>query len=421
VLDSSATSSCSVVGKRQRLGILTTHPIQYYSPWFVHLASQVDLTVYYVHMQTQEDNAKSDFGVAFEWDRDLLSGYDYRWLNNVGSHRKKISFLRFDTPELSEIIRRGKFDAFLVLGWSYRSAWQAFNACQRYRVPVFMRGDSHGRRPEIWWKKLVKRLTYPRLLPKFDAHLYVGARNRDYLLGYGVAEDRLYFSPHFVDAGYFHNASTIAAAKGGGRDAVRSRLGIPDNAFVFTFVGALIPRKCPEVFISAIRRYLEQCNSSNVFAVVIGEGALRSTLEESSRDLHENVRFAGFVNQSEMPAYYSCADVIVVPSAYESWGLVVNEAAACGVPAIVSSNVGCSPDLVDEKFTGFSFPPGDSDKLLAAMCRAMDLCTQEQDLMQAALAQKSKEYSVLRATQGLFDAMSRSNRKDIVLDAGTVR
>jgi len=404
----------------KRLGILTTHPIQYHSPWFAHLASQVDLTVYYVHNQTKEDHGKSDFGVEFEWDRDLLSGYDHRWLNNIATHHERLSFFRFDTPEISEIIRRGRFDAFLVFGWNYKSAWQAFGACRRSRVPVFMRGDSHGRRPATWWKKLAKRMIYPRLLPRFDAHLYVGVRNRDYLLGYGVAEDRLYFSPHFVDAEYFRHASTEAAAKGGSKEEVLLELGIPDDAFVFAFVGTLIPRKRPDIFISAIRRYLEQCDSDNVFAVVVGDGTLRSSLEESSRGLRDRVRFAGFINQSEMPSFYSCVDVIVLPSIYESWGLVVNEAAACGVPAIVSSNVGCCPDLIDERFTGFSFPPEDTDELLTAMGRAYVLCTQDQDLMQAALAKKSNDYSVARATEGLFDAMSSIRPKGKVLGVGPV-
>ena len=104
-----------------------------------------------------------------------------------------------------------------------------------------------------------------------------------------------------------------------------------------------------------------------------------------------------------MPTYYSCADVIVLPSIYESWGLVVNEAAACGVPAIVASNVGCGPDLIDERFTGFSFPSGDTDKLLAAMRKAFVLCTQDRELMQAALAKKSKDVGLVRS--GVINAI----------------
>ena len=72
-----------------------------------------------------------------------------------------------------------------------------------------------------------------------------------------------------------------------------------------------------------------------------------------------NVRMLGFVNQSELPGIYASADVLVVPSDFrETWGLVVNEAMACGTPAVVSVAVGCAPDLIMEGLTGAIFPCG---------------------------------------------------------------
>ena len=71
------------------------------------------------------------------------------------------------------------------------------------------------------------------------------------------------------------------------------------------------------------------------------------------------MRFLGFMNQTELPAVYRAADVLVLPSAFEPFGLVVNEAFACGTPAIASDACGCVEDLIVEGETGFSFPSGD--------------------------------------------------------------
>ena len=68
---------------RYRLGVLASHPIQYQAPLFRELARQLDLTVYYAHRQTPEAQALAGFGVPFDWDVDLLAGYEHRFLDNV--------------------------------------------------------------------------------------------------------------------------------------------------------------------------------------------------------------------------------------------------------------------------------------------------------------------------------------------------
>ena len=100
-----------------RLGILTSHPIQYQAPWFRALAKEVDLEVFFAHRQTAAEQGRAGFGVAFEWDVDLLSGYEHRFLKNVSRNPGVNHFAGCDTPQLREVIRAGKFDAFIVSGW----------------------------------------------------------------------------------------------------------------------------------------------------------------------------------------------------------------------------------------------------------------------------------------------------------------
>src|SRR5262249_59786496 len=102
-----------------RLGILLTHPIQYYSPWLRALSGEqgIDLTVYYAHRQTPQGQAEAGFGVAFDWDVPLLDGYRYQFLRNIAGHANVSDYWGCDTPEIADVIAGERYDAFLVLGW----------------------------------------------------------------------------------------------------------------------------------------------------------------------------------------------------------------------------------------------------------------------------------------------------------------
>jgi glycosyltransferase involved in cell wall biosynthesis len=142
--------------------------------------------------------------------------------------------------------------------------------------------------------------------------------------------------------------------------------------------------------------------------VLVGDGPLRSQLEErvSRPDLKGRVEFVGFKNQQELPAYLAGADCLVLPSdGTETWGLIVNEAMACGTPAIVSTACGCAPDLIDEGQTGYSFPLGDTHALADRL--RMFIQNKDRDWASAVRA-KVAEYSMVQATDGLMKAI-RSN------------
>jgi hypothetical protein len=175
---------------RLRIGVLVTHPIQYYAPWFRHLAERVDLDVYYAHRQDSRGQAAAGFGVPFEWDVPLLEGYSYHWLKNISRKPGLSHFRGCDTPELSDLIRPDRFDAFLVIGWNRKCHWQAIRACWRHRVPVLMRGDSQRPMVKSRLKAMLKAVPYRWFLPRINAHLYVGQRNREYLEQYGVTDEQ---------------------------------------------------------------------------------------------------------------------------------------------------------------------------------------------------------------------------------------
>ncbi|MDH3734031.1 MAG: hypothetical protein OEU54_10875, partial [Gemmatimonadota bacterium] len=111
-----------------RLAVVASHPVQYYAPWFARIAEQHDLEVLYCHRQDAGGQSEAGFGVQFDWDLDLLSGYQSRWLSNVAKEPGLQAFRGCDTPELDSIIRDGRFDAVLALGWNRKSYLQAAQA-----------------------------------------------------------------------------------------------------------------------------------------------------------------------------------------------------------------------------------------------------------------------------------------------------
>jgi len=386
----------------RRIGFLVSHPIQYYAPIFRALAGLCDLTVFFAHRQAAEQQAHAGYGVAFDWDVDLLSVYESRFLANVARSPSTARFGGCNTPEIAAAIATGGFDAFVVPGWSLRSYWQAVRACRRAGVPVMVRGDSQLAGQRGGTARLVKAALFPALLRQFDGYLYVGRRNREYLEHYGAPADRLFFSPHCVDNDAFFAASEAARAGAGG-----ARAGGPQRRVLF--VGRLVEDKRPMDLMDAAARLAARGNP--VSLTFAGAGALQRRLAAAAQAGGVDVRFLGFVNQSKLPAVYAAADVIVLPSvARETWGLVVNEAMACGVPAVVSDAVGCGPDLVEVGVTGAVAPLGEVPALADAIDRVLGF---DRDMTRRRLAELMQIYSPVRAAEGIVEAagaLARHNR-----------
>jgi glycosyltransferase involved in cell wall biosynthesis len=377
----------------QRIGFLISHPIQYYTPIFRELAKRCDLKVFFAHRQNAEQQARAGYGVAFDWDIDLLSGYDSHFLVNVAREPSTARFVGCDTPEIAGQIAEARFDAFVVAGWSLKSYWQAVRACRQARVPVMVRGDSQlfDRRSRI--VQLAKALVFPYAMRRFDGYLYVGRRNRAYLEHYGAPADRLFFSPHCVDNDAFSKASEAAR-----RETAVGSIGSRQRRVLF--VGRLIGDKRPTDLVRAVGRLAAAGQA--VELIIAGAGELERSLTEAAHAEGVQARFLGFVNQSRLPEVYASADVIVLPSsARETWGLVINEAMACGVPAVVSDRVGCGPDLVEPGITGATFPAGDVDAMTAAIRTVLDLDPQ---VTRQRLAERMTMYSPARAADGVLEA-----------------
>jgi glycosyltransferase involved in cell wall biosynthesis len=386
-----------------RLAVVASHPIQYQAPWFRALASVCDLEVLFCHRQDARGQREAGFGEDFEWDLPLLDGYPSRWLANVAAEPSVDHYRGCDTPEIDDVIASGRYDACLVSGWYLKSYIQAIRSCRRHGTPVLVRGDSQLGGPRRPLTRAAKYLPYRWLLGRVDAHLYVGAANRAYLRHYGVPEARLFFAPHFVDTAWFRRQEETAR-RDGTAGLLAERLGIPVDRKVVLFVGKLIEKKRPADFVRAIGQLAHRGQS--VCGVVVGSGPLAAELRALADSGQIPVHFAGFHNQTAMPACYAIADALVLPSdGRETWGLVVNEAMSCGVPAIVSDAVGSSQDLIDGELTGRRFPCGDVPALAEAIGAVLRTRQDRANDVAAALARMMETYSLERAVAGVLEAV----------------
>jgi glycosyltransferase involved in cell wall biosynthesis len=386
-----------------KLAIVTSHPVQYQVPWFRALADVTDLTVFFCHRQDPDGQARAGFDVAFDWDVPLLEGYQHQWLRNRARRPDVSTPFGCHTPDIIPAIQRGGFDACIVCGWYLRSYVQAIGACRRSGTPVLLRGDSQLATPRSAVFRMIKYWPYRWALGRVDGHLYVGTANRDYLRHYGVSDDRLFFVPHFVDNDFFAQGARDARTNGRAA-AVRLDCGAADEDTLFVFVGKLIGKKRPADFVRALAA--ARARGANVRGLIVGSGELGPALEAEARALHAPVFFAGFRNQTELPAFLAAADAVVLPSdGRETWGLVVNEAMACGLPALVSRAVGCAADLVEDGVTGFVFSPGDVAALANHMVTVHARLRSNKSAFQPAVATRIACYSVKRAVETTLDAV----------------
>jgi glycosyltransferase involved in cell wall biosynthesis len=375
-----------------RLAVLVSHPIQYYSPLFRELASRVDLHVYFGQRLSAEQHAKSGFGVNFQWDIDLLGGYPHTFLHNRAAE-PGVHFAGCDTPEIGSILRKGQHDVLLVTGWYLKCFAQATWSAKRMRLPVIVRGDSHLKTPRSWIKTTAKTFLYPPLLRLFNAACYPGQESRQYFESYGYPSNRLFFSPHCVDTKWF--ADKVLHCD---RRQIRARYAIAEDAKVLLFAGRLVPFKRPNDLIAAAAKLRGEGRKIEV--MIVGDGALRLALLHHARDTGVPLHLCGFVNQTEMPAAYAASDLLVLPSSgYETWGLVANEAQACGKPIIVSDACGCAADLVADKVAGLAYPAGNIKALAKAICTILD-----EPPTRNAIAQKVAQYSIDAAASGIQSA-----------------
>ncbi len=392
----------------RRLLLVCSHVVQYASPIFRMMTKdpRFDILVAYCSLQGAESGVDPGFGVNVTWDEPQLDGYP--WVNppNRALRPDVARFFGLLNPGLWTAIRDGKFEAMYVSGYFYASAWIAILAAKWYGVPIIFTTDGHNLRTwstQSVWKQEIKKFVTRKIYSMGRIILAGSSGTVEYLKTLGVPPERILLSRNVVDNDWW-----TARASQVDRNAVRASWGIPASASVALFCAKLQPWKAPQDVLEAFAR----ANVPNSFLVYAGDGPLRGALEIRARELgiSDRIRFLGFVNQTQLPSVYRGADFFVLPSLYEPFGLVVNEAMLCGCPVVVSDRVGAKYDLVRDGENGRVFPTGNVDAL-AEIVRDLLSHSEKCARFGDAARKRMETWSPREYLDALSDALERASRR----------
>jgi glycosyltransferase involved in cell wall biosynthesis len=349
LLGSAARTSQDGTG-RPRLGVVALGPIQYHTPLYQLLTKRghVDLDVLFLSDNGLRPSLDPGFGRSVAWDIDLLSGYEHQFLAAMNCPRGHVARIR----ALARWII--PHDAIVVNG--YNSPWMllAMVLCRLAGVPYLLRASAHRRGLSGGPRRVLRHVGARAVVGGSAGGLVMGRRNEEF---YSRNHARFTsFAPNSVDHERF------AARPAVSRPELLDRWGLASAHPVILFSGKLIPRKRPLDLVAAVKLLPQE-----VTVIFVGDGSLAEQVRDALDPAAGVV--TGFVNQTMLPAYYHAADVLVLPSEAETWGLVVNEAMAAGTVPVVSDAVGCAPDLVSG--VGEIFRCGDIPELAAALGRAL--------------------------------------------------
>lgn len=387
---------------RRRLAAVYTHPIQYNTPIFRNLAADpdVDLTVFYTSDSSLRGGLDREMGLNVTWDIPLLEGYRYEILSSIELPGSRGRWAWRLCPSLGSKLSRGNFDAVLIPGYAVPPYLHAIVSALLLRIPILLRGDSlDGTTNRRGLFKQAARGAFLRSLYRLSAgKLAIGSYMARHFRNMGVPDSQIFWSPHCVDNDFFARR----AEQAGTVSAVRARHGLDACDVVALYCGKLVQRKGIRVLLDALN---QQRAADRLGLIIVGEGELRPEIEAKLQTSKlGGYAMVGFKNQTELPEYYRAADILVLPSFIETWGLVVNEAMACGLAAIVSSGVGCARDLVIPRQTGWITPTGDAASLAGALDDAIENPEGTRQMGRNARAHIAR-YSPSIAAQGINAAL----------------
>jgi glycosyltransferase involved in cell wall biosynthesis len=337
-----------------RVTVVSPEPTPYRSPLFDRVAArnEVDLTVLYAARTV----AGRTWSVTPNHRAVFLSGARLPGLHSILRHDYPV------TPATGRVLRRSRPQVVVVSGWSTFPAQAALAWCRARRIPYVLLVESHDLGPRSGWRRAVKGAVVPPIVRGAASVLVVGTAARESVLARGAAPERVRVFANTVDVpAWSERADRLAE----GRAQLRSEGGFADQDVVVLSVGRLVFDKGLDVLIRAVTA----AGDSRLRLVFAGSGPDEAALIELARQLDVRLLITGDLAEAALADEYVKADVFALLSVHETWGVVVNEAAASGLPLVLSERVGAARDLLRDGENGFVVPSGDVAATAAALKR----------------------------------------------------
>jgi glycosyltransferase involved in cell wall biosynthesis len=341
--------------------VLLVHNIMapYRYPLFRALADrpEIDLTVWFMSRSARNRRWTQDIGEELGFKYAVLPSVQL----NYSSHDLFTYILNYTFPWRYS---RAAFDVVISAGWLDFATQAGFALSKLLHRKFVLWSESTPNEPS--WRRSLAMPLVKTMVRGADACVAVGTRSKEYLEMLGARDADIFTAISTVDVDHFRRVSSAARPD---RERRKTELGITRGR-VLMYCGQFIERKGLRYLLDAFAMVKREYE--DVALALIGYGPQRSTLLERTARLGvSDVHIVDHVEVHEMPAMYALADIFVLPSLEETWGLVANEAMACGLPVILTDRVGSSVDLVRDGQNGYIVPAADPASIADSCLRLL--------------------------------------------------
>jgi glycosyltransferase involved in cell wall biosynthesis len=323
----------------------------------------------------------------FEWNT-IFPGRDLESLSRLACYRAQLAALARDRPDAVALVGYARPESMASLAWARREGRPAVLMSETQAI-------DHSR---AWWKEAIKR----RRVRRCDAALVGGPRHAAYLAELGMSTDRIVLGYNAIDNDYYTERAAAA------RSSADGRRGLPDRPYFLAASRFVAEKNLPRL-VRAFATYRTRSDERSAWdLVLVGDGPGAAAVEEAveASGVAGAIHRPGFLQIEELTRWYAFAGAFVHPSLMEPWGLVVNEAAACGLPLLVSERAGCVETLVPDPTgtTGGRFDPRDERELSDALWAMANLPETDRIAMGRRAAEVVADWGPDRFARGALDA-----------------
>jgi len=373
---------------RRRFVVLTEIIAPYRIPVFNALAQHPQIDLHVIFLADTDPTLRQWHVYAHEIEFSYEVLPSWRW--RIGEYNVLLN------RGLTSALKQAAPEAVLCGGYNYLTSWECLSWARRNDVRFLLWVESTARDSRN--RRALVELLKKKYITHCDGFVVPGKSSRQYLLECGAAGMDIFVAPNAVDNHFF---SAAAAARMQDLD-LRAALQLPTRYFLF--VGRLVPAKGVFDLLQAYGM-LPPVFRKKIGLVFVGDGVAKSELGRLAASIWPgSVQFCGFVQRELLPAYYAFADALVLPTHSDTWGLVVNEAMACGLPIVVSDVAGCVADLVDDSWNGRVIHSADSSELAAALAEVAG-SSDIRAAMGARSSERIRAYSPEACANGIATAL----------------
>lgn len=307
--------------------------------------------------------------------------------------------------KLTNILAKIAPSIIIVAGYSHPAMRAAVAWARHHGVATVMLSDSqHLDRPRHPLKEVVKSTWIRR---NFDAAFVAGASASFYLSSLGFPRDRIWRGYDVVDNNHFDQGAEVSRNQG---DNFRKTLNLPERYFLY--LGRFSPEKNLLRLLESYQIYHQKIQHDAWSLVLVGSGSQENALKIKATQLGlKNIFWKGFKQLEELPQYYGFASAFILPSISEPWGLVVNEAMACGLPILISDRCGCVSDLVFPGINGHVFDPFNVEKIANSMLVLSSKSDSQREKMKLASRQIIANYTPETWAESIIDCIQAISKR----------